>query len=483
MEELSVQQLAHGLAHRQFSSVELTRHFLARMQAHRHLNAFVTEMGERAVRQARLADQRIRRGDHGPLTGIPLAHKDIFCTQDGKTTCGSKMLDNFIAPYDATVVQKLEQAGCVVLGKTNMDEFAMGSSSENSFYGPVRNPWNSDRVPGGSSGGSAVAVAARMAPLATGTDTGGSIRQPAAFCGITGLKPTYGRVSRYGMVAYASSLDQAGPFGKSALDCAYLLQAMSGFDDRDSTCMDEPVPAYPRELDRSLRGKVVGIPDEYFSAGLDPEVRVFIERAIAWAEKEGCIIENIHLPNTDLAIPAYYVIAMAECSSNLSRYDGVRFGYRCQEPKDLHDLYHRSRSEAFGAEVKRRIMIGTYALSTGYYDAYYRKAQQIRRLISEDFNKAFHDVDYILGPTTPEPAFRIGEKMDDPVTMYLSDIYTISVNLAGIPAVSIPCGIHNGLPVGMQVIGNHFEEGKLLNFAHQYQQATDWHTRCPPGFE
>ena len=483
MEELSVQQLAQGLACQQFSSVELTRHFLSRMQTHRHLNAFVTEMGERAVKQARLADRQIKRGDHGPLTGVPLVHKDIFCMLGEKTTCGSKMLDGFIAPYDAMVVQKLEQAGCVVLGKTNMDEFAMGSSSENSFYGPVRNPWNSDCVSGGSSGGSAVAVAARMAPLATGTDTGGSIRQPAAFCGITGLKPTYGRISRYGMVAYASSLDQAGPFGKSAEDCAYLLQAMSGFDDRDSTCMDEPVPEYIQVLDRPLRGKVVGIPDEYFSTGLAPEVRTLVERAIAWAEQEGCIIKNIHLPNTDLAIPAYYVIAMAECSSNLSRYDGVRFGYRCRAPKDLHDLYHRSRSEAFGPEVKRRIMIGTYALSAGYYDAYYRKAQQIRRLVSTDFSKAFRDVDYILGPATPEPAFRIGEKTDDPITMYLSDIYTISVNLAGIPAVSIPCGIHNGLPVGMQVIANHFEEGKLLNFAHQYQQATDWHLRCPPGFE
>ncbi|MCY3804007.1 MAG: Asp-tRNA(Asn)/Glu-tRNA(Gln) amidotransferase subunit GatA, partial [Gammaproteobacteria bacterium] len=443
MEELSVQQLAAGLSRRQFSSVELTRHFLHRMQAHRHLNAFITETGERAISQAGHADRRIREGKHGPLTGIPLAHKDIFCTHGIRTSCGSKMLDNFIAPYDATVVQKLEQAGCVVLGKTNMDEFAMGSSSENSYYGPVRNPWDHGCVPGGSSGGSAAAVAARLVPLATGTDTGGSIRQPAAFCGVTGLKPTYGRISRYGMVAYASSLDQAGPFGKSAQDCAYLLQAMAGFDARDSTSMDEPVPDYMSALDDPLEGSTVGVPDEYFSTGLRPEVRTIITRAIDWAEQQGCIIKHISLPNTELAIPAYYVIAMAECSSNLSRFDGVRFGHRCKDPEDLHDLYHRSRSEGFGPEVKRRIMIGTYALSTGYYDAYYGKAQQIRRLIRTDFSKAFQEVDFILGPTAPEPAFSIGEKTDDPVTMYLSDIYTISINLAGLPAISIPCGIHD----------------------------------------
>ena len=483
MEELSVPQLAAGLNSRQFSSVELTRHFLHRMQAHRDLNAFITEMGDRAVLQAGHADKLIREKKHGPLTGIPLAHKDIFCMHGVKTSCGSKMLDNFVAPYHATVVQKLEQAGCVVLGKTNMDEFAMGSSNENSYFGPVRNPWNTGCVSGGSSGGSAAAVAARLVPLATGTDTGGSIRQPAAFCGITGLKPTYGRVSRYGIVAYASSLDQAGPFGKSAQDCAHLLQAMAGFDEKDSTSMDEPVPAYMQALNRPLQGKVIGIPGEYFSTGLESGVRETITRAIDWAEEQGCIIKNINLPNTELAIPAYYVIATAECSSNLSRFDGVRFGHRCKDPEDLHDLYHRSRSEGFGTEVKRRVMIGTYVLSAGYYDAYYLKAQKIRRLISADFSKAFQDVDFILGPTTPEPAFKIGEKTNDPVTMYLSDIYTISINLAGLPAISIPCGRHDGLPVGMQLIGNYFAEDRLLNFAHQYQLATDWHQQCLPRFQ
>ncbi len=481
MEELSVSQLAAGLDRGEFSSVELTRHFLHRMQAQRELNAFITELEESAISQARRADRRIKEKKHGPLTGIPLAHKDIFCMDGTRTSCGSRMLDNFVAPYDATVVRKLEQAGCVVLGKTNMDEFAMGSSNENSYFGPVKNPWNPGHVPGGSSGGSAAAVAARLAPLATGTDTGGSIRQPAAFCGITGLKPTYGRVSRYGMIAYASSLDQAGPLAKSAHDCAYLLQAMAGFDARDSTSMDEPVPAYTQALDEPLRGRVIGIPDEYFGSGLKPEVKDILARAIAWAEEQGCTIQPIRLPNTELAIPAYYVIATAECSSNLSRFDGIRFGHRCQAPRDLHDLYQRSRSEGFGTEVKRRIMIGTYALSKGYYDAYYLKAQQIRRLISTDFSKAFETVDFILGPTAPEPAFRIGEKTSDPVTMYLSDIYTISVNLAGLPAVSVPCGTYEGLPVGMQLIGNYLTEGRLLNFAHQYQLATDWHRQCPPG--
>ncbi len=482
MENLSVSQLAAGLDRGEFSSVELTRHFLHRMQAHRELNAFITEMDESAILQARRADQRIKEKKHGPLTGIPLAHKDIFCMDGTRTSCGSRMLDDFVAPYDATVVQKLEQAGCVVLGKTNMDEFAMGSSNENSYFGPVKNPWNPGHVPGGSSGGSAAAVAARLVPLATGTDTGGSIRQPAAFCGITGLKPTYGRVSRYGMIAYASSLDQGGPLAKSAQDCAYLLQAMAGFDTRDSTSMDEPVPAYAQGLDQPLDGRVIGIPDEYFGAGLKPEVQDIMTRAIDWAEGQGCIIQPIRLPNTELAIPAYYVIATAECSSNLSRFDGVRFGHRCEAPEDLHDLYRRSRSEGFGTEVKRRIMIGTYALSKGYYDAYYLKAQQIRRLISTDFSKAFETVDFILGPTAPEPAFRIGEKTNDPVTMYLSDIYTISVNLAGLPAISVPCGMHEGLPVGMQLIGDYLTEDRLLNFAHQYQLATDWHLQCPPGF-
>ena len=453
------------------------------MQKHHELNAFITELGERAILQAANADKIIKEKKHNVLTGIPLAHKDIFCMYGVKTTCGSKMLDNFIAPYDATVVQMLDQAGCVILGRTNMDEFAMGSSNENSFYGPVKNPWNTDCVPGGSSGGSAAAVAARIVPLATGTDTGGSIRQPAALCGITGLKPTYGRISRYGMIAYASSLDQAGPFAKSAEDCAYLLQAMAGFDEKDSTSLERPVPDYTQSLNHSLKGKVIGVPEEYFSAGLNAGVKSIIEAAIQWYEQQGCEIKSINLPNTELAIPAYYVIAPAECSSNLSRFDGVRFGHRCEDPKNLSDMYDRSRSEGFGAEVKRRIMIGTYALSAGYYDAYYLKAQQIRRLISEDFKKAFEQVDVILGPTTPEPAFKIGEKTNDPVTMYLSDIYTIAVNLAGLPTISVPCGQQGELPVGMQLIGNYFEEDKLLNFAHQYQLAMDWHQQCPKNFQ
>ena len=482
MHDLSVSQLAEGLRNGDFSSVELTQHCVERMQKFSDLNAFITELGERAILQAQNADKLIKEKNHGPLTGVPIATKDIFCMYGVKTSCGSKMLDSFIAPYDATVTHKLDQAGCVTLGRTNMDEFAMGSSNETSYYGPVKNPWNKDYVPGGSSGGSAAAVAARIAPLATGTDTGGSIRQPAALCGITGLKPTYGRVSRYGMIAYASSLDQGGPFGASAEDCAYLLQSMAGFDEKDSTSLDKAVPDYTQSLNDSIKGKVIGIPEEYFSEGLGVGVKEIIQAAITWYEQQGCEIKSISLPNTDLAIPAYYVIAPAECSSNLSRYDGVRFGYRCDDPKDMRDLYDRSRSEAFGDEVKRRIMIGTYALSAGYYDAYYLKAQQIRHLISDDFKKAFEQVDVILGPTTPEPAFKIGEKTNDPVTMYLSDIYTISINLAGLPAISIPCGQQGGLPVGMQLIGNYFAEETLLNFAHQYQLDTDWHQQIPPGF-
>ncbi len=483
MHELSVSQLAAGLQSGEFSSVELTQHFVERMQKHKDLNAFITELTEPAMLQASRADKLIKEKKQGPLTGIPIVHKDIFCMNGVKTSCGSKMLDNFIAPYDATIVQKLDQAGCVVLGRTNMDEFAMGSSNENSYYGAVKNPWNTDCVPGGSSGGSAAAVAARIAPLATGTDTGGSIRQPAALCGITGLKPTYGRVSRYGMIAYASSLDQGGPFGKSAEDCALMLQAMAGFDAKDSTSLEHDVPDYSQTLNGPLKGKVIGVPEEYFSVGLDEDIKISIESAIDWYKKQGCEIKSISLPNTELAIPAYYVIAPAECSSNLSRFDGVRYGHRCEDAKDLRDLYDRSRSEAFGDEVKRRIMVGTYALSAGYYDAYYLKAQQIRRLISDDFKKAFEQVDVILGPTTPQPAFKIGEKTNDPVTMYLSDIYTISINLAGLPAISLPCGAQNGLPIGMQLIGNYFEESKLLNFAHQYQMQEKWHETIPPGFE
>ncbi len=483
MREFSVAQLAEGLNRGDFSSVELTQYFLDRIQEYEDINAFITTTSERAVLQATRADQLIKEKKHGALTGIPLAHKDIFCARGVKTSCGSKMLDNFVAPYDATVVEKLHQAGCVVLGRTNMDEFAMGSSNETSYYGPVKNPWNTACVPGGSSGGSAAAVAARLVPLATGTDTGGSIRQPAALCGITGLKPTYGRVSRYGMIAFASSLDQGGAFGKSAQDCAYLLQAMAGFDEKDSTSIDRPVPDYMRSLHQSLKGKVIGVPGEYFSTALLPGIKKAITEVMDWFEQQGCEVEEISLPNTELAIPAYYVIACAECSSNLARFDGVRYGYRCESPKDLPDLYSRSRSEGFGMEVKRRIMMGTYALSAGYYDAYYLKAQRIRRLISEDFRDAFARVDVILGPVTPEPAFRVGEKTDDPVTMYLSDIYTIAVNLAGLPAISVPCGRQAGLPIGMQLIGNYFEEGKLLGFAHQYQLATDWHQQCPESFQ
>ncbi len=483
MHELSVSQLVHGLRNGEFSSVELTQCYVDRMQKFSDLNAFISELGERAMLQASNADKLLKEKNHSLLMGVPIAHKDIFCMYGVKTSCGSKMLDNFYAPYDSTVVEKLDQAGCVTIGRTNMDEFAMGSSNESSYYGPVKNPWNTECVPGGSSGGSAAAVAARIAPLATGTDTGGSIRQPAALCGVTGLKPTYGRVSRYGLIAYASSLDQGGPFGKSAEDCAYMLQAMAGFDQKDSTSLDQTVPEYTQALNHSIKAKVIGIPEEYFSEGLSAEVKSVIEDAIKWYEQQGCEIKSISLPNTNLAIPAYYVIAPAECSSNLSRLDGVRYGYRCEEPKDLRDLYDRSRSEAFGDEVKRRIMVGTYALSAGYYDAYYLKAQQIRRLISEDFKKAFESVDVILGPTTPEPAFKIGEKTNDPVTMYLSDIYTISINLAGLPAMSVPCGFANGLPVGMQLIGNYFQEDKLLNFAHQYQLDTNWHKKTPKGFE
>jgi aspartyl-tRNA(Asn)/glutamyl-tRNA(Gln) amidotransferase subunit A len=393
------------------------------------------------------------------------------------------MLDQFTAPYDATVSEKLRQAGAVMLGKTNMDEFAMGSSNETSFYGPVANPWDTQRVPGGSSGGSAAAVAARLAPLSTGTDTGGSIRQPAALCGITGIKPTYGRVSRYGMIAFASSLDQGGAFATSAADAAELLQAMSGFDPRDSTSVDRPVDAYRERLTDGLKGLRIGLPKEYFGEGLDAGVAAAVEAAIEEFRRLGAEVREVSLSHASLAVPAYYVIAPAECSSNLSRMDGVRFGYRCENPKDLEDLYIRSRGEGFGDEVKRRIMIGTYALSAGYYDAYYLKAQQVRRLIRDDFLEAFEEVDVLLGPTAPTPAFRLGEKADDPVTMYLSDIYTIAVNLAGLPAMSIPAGFVDGLPVGLQLIGQYFEEGRLLNAAHQYQQVTEWHRRLPPGFE
>lgn len=484
MHHKSLVELAADLHKGTCSSEELTRACLQRIRTHdERLNSFVTVTDSQALAAAQAADAAIKAGTAGPLTGIPFAHKDIFCTNGVKTSCGSRMLDNFIAPYDATVTRKLLEAGAVMVGKTNMDEFAMGSSNETSFYGPVRNPWDETTVPGGSSGGSAAAVAARLVPASTGTDTGGSIRQPAALCGITGLKPTYGRVSRYGMIAFASSLDQGGPFARSAEDAALMLGAMAGFDTRDSTSVDRPVDDYVAQLNEPLQGLKIGLPKEYFGAGLDAAVGDAVAVAIEEFRKLGATVTDISLPNTHLSVPAYYVVAPAECSSNLSRFDGVRFGHRADNPQDLQDLYTRSRGEGFGSEVKRRILVGTYALSAGYYDAYYLKAQQARHLIRDDFLQAFKQVDVIMGPTAPSVAFKLGEKADDPVSMYLSDIYTIAVNLAGLPAISVPAGFCNGLPVGLQVIGNYFAEGRLLNVAHRYQQASDWHTRCPQGFE
>lgn len=483
MHTKTIAELSRELHSGSISSVELTRHFLSRIRQHGDtLNAVITVTEEQALEEARAADERMAAGKAGVLTGIPLLHKDLFCTRGVRTSCGSRMLDNFIAPYDATVVERMRSAGMVMLGKANMDEFAMGSSNENSHYGLVRNPWEIDHIPGGSSGGSAAAVAARLAPVATGTDTGGSIRQPASMCGITGLKPTYGRVSRWGMIAFASSLDQGGPLATSAEDCAFLLGAMAGFDPRDSTCIDQPVPDYVTGLDADLSGLRIGLPKEYFEEGLDPGVASAIEEAIAVFKDLGAEFREITLPNAHLSVPAYYVVAPAECSSNLSRFDGVRFGHRCTDPKDLVDLYERSRGEGFGDEVKRRIMIGTYALSSGYYDAYYLKAQKVRRLISEDYRRAFESVDLILGPTSPTPAFRIGEKVDDPVSMYLSDTYTIAVNLAGLPGMSIPAGFVGGLPAGLQIVGNYFDEARMLNAAHRFQQVTDWHSRIPRNF-
>ena len=484
MHTKSISELAAGLRAGEYTSVDLTRYFLDRIDQHNaELNAYVTLCPEQAIAQAEAADKRIQAGETGQLIGIPIAHKDIFCTDGVKTSCGSRMLDKFISPYDATVVEKLQQAGVVMLGKTNMDEFAMGSSNETSWYGPVKNPWDTNKVPGGSSGGSASCVAARLAVAATGTDTGGSIRQPAALCGITGIKPTYGRVSRYGMIAFASSLDQAGPMAVNAEDAAILLQAMSGFDERDSTSSEQPVADYISALNNDLSGLRIGIAKEYFGEGLDPRVEASVRAAIDVYREAGAEIVDISLPNSGLSVPVYYVVAPAECSSNLSRFDGVRFGHRCDDPKDLEDLYKRSRAEGFGAEVKRRILIGTYALSAGYYDAYYLKAQQIRHLISDDFEKAFKQCDVIMGPTSPTTAFGLGEKADDPVTMYLSDIYTIATNLAGLPGMSIPCAPVDGMPVGLQIIGNYFDEARLLNVAHRYQQVTDWHKQMPADFQ
>ena len=483
LHQLSLVELAAGLRARRFSSVELVRACLERIDRHQGtLNAFISVTREQALREAQAADRALAAGSAGPLAGLPLAHKDLFCTAGVRTTCGSRMRDNFVAPYDATVVARLRAAGAIMLGKTNMDEFAMGSSNETSYYGPVRNPWDPALVPGGSSGGSAAAVAARLVPAATATDTGGSIRQPAALCGITGLKPTYGRVSRYGMVAFASSLDQGGVLSASVADAALLLREMAGFDPHDSTSVDTPVPDYPAELEQPLRGLKIGLLREFFDAGLERENEQCVREALRVYGELGAELSEVSLPHLPLSVPVYYVVAPAECSSNLARYDGVRFGHRCENPRDLQDLYRRSRGEGFGAEVKRRIMTGTYVLSAGYYDAYYLKAQRVRALINEDFIRAFERVDVLIGPTTPTPAFAIGAKTADPITMYLNDIYTIGANLAGLPAVSVPCGFVRGLPVGLQVVGRHFSEARVLATAHAYQRATDWHRRIPRGY-
>jgi aspartyl-tRNA(Asn)/glutamyl-tRNA(Gln) amidotransferase subunit A len=476
-------ELAAGLRSKKFSSVELVRAYLARIEASQPaLNAFVSVTRDQALAAAAAADRDIASGRGGALAGVPIAHKDLFCTAGVRTTCGSRMLDDFVSPYDATVVARLKSAGAITLGKLNMDEFAMGSSNETSYYGPVRNPWNTDFVPGGSSGGSAAAVAARLVPGATATDTGGSIRQPAALCGITGIKPTYGRVSRYGMIAFASSLDQGGVLTTSAQDAALMLREMAGFDPNDSTSVDTPVPDYVAELDAPLSGVRVGLIKEFIDEGLDRENERRIREALAVLERLGASLREVSLPNLPLSVPAYYVVAPAECSSNLARYDGVRFGHRCKEPRDLQDLYRRSRGEGFGAEVKRRIMTGTYVLSAGYYDAYYLKAQRVRQLIAADFERAFAQVDVLVGPTSPTAAFRIGAKTADPITMYLNDIYTIGANLAGLPALSVPCGFIEGLPVGLQIVGPHFAEARILNVAHRYQLETDWHRQIPERF-
>ncbi len=480
MERRTITQLSAALRDGSVTSRGLTEDCLQRIERHNAvLNAFITVSRDEALAMADAADAVLASGGGGPLTGIPLAHKDIFCVRGGLTTCASRMLSNFVSPYDATVVENLAAAGVVTVGKTNMDEFAMGSSNETSYYGPVANPWDLERSPGGSSGGSAVAVAAGLVPAATGTDTGGSIRQPAALSGVTGFKPTYGRVSRYGMIAFASSLDQAGVLTLTAEDAALLIQAMAGFDARDSTCADAPVPDYTAALGESLVGKKVGVPREFFDDGLDPECAERIHDALAVLETLGATVQDVSLPNVGASVPTYYIVASAECSSNLSRFDGIRFGYRHAGADSLESQYKLTRKEGFGAEVKRRIMTGTYVLSAGYYDAYYLQAQKVRHLIADDFRRCFESVDIIAGPTTPTPAFGLGEKLDDPVQMYLNDIYTIGVNLAGLPGASVPCGFSEGLPVGLQLIGPAFGESTVLNFAHQYQQATDWHERSP----
>ena len=484
MHNKTIAEIIAGLNAGEFSSVELTQHYLERIQRlDSTYNSFISVTGEAALARAEAADQQRAAGTISAFCGVPIAHKDIFCTNGVRTSCGSKMLDNFIPPYDATVVENFTNAGAVVLGKTNMDEFAMGSSNETSFYGPVKNPWNINTVPGGSSGGSATAVAAHLAPGATATDTGGSIRQPAALCGITGLKPTYGRVSRWGMIAFASSLDQGGPMARTAEDCALMLNVMASFDPKDSTSIDRDVPDYTANLAQSLNGLKIGVPTEYFDEGLNPGTEQAVRDALTELEKQGATLVSISLPHNKLAVPAYYVIAPAEASANLSRFDGVRYGHRCENPKDLRDLYMRTRGEGFGDEVKRRILVGAYCLSAGYYDAYYRKAQQVRRLIKQDFVDAFETVDVIMGPTSPSPAFEFGAKGNDPVAMYLEDIYTIATNLAGLPGMSVPCGFVDNKPVGLQLIGNYFDESRMLNIAHQFQQATDWHKQSPEGIE
>lgn len=483
MHDLSIKALSAALAAGETSSTELTRHFLGRIADAGDLNAFVTVTETEALAQAAEADRRIAAGDAGPLTGVPLVHKDIFCTRGVLTTCGSKMLSNFVSPYDATVVRKLADAGMVSMAKANMDEFAMGSSNETSHYGPVKNPWDTTRVPGGSSGGSAAAVAARLAPVATATDTGGSIRQPAALSGITGIKPSYGRVSRYGMIAFASSLDQAGVLATNAEDAALVLQAMTGFDERDSTSLELDTPDYMSHLEDSIEGKVIGLPKEFFGDGVEADVADAVQAAIRELEALGARTVEVELPNSEVGIPCYYVLAPAEASSNLSRFDGVRYGHRAAEYDDLVDMYERSRAEGFGEEVQRRIMIGTYVLSSGYYDAYYIKAQKLRRLIADDFARAFQQCDIIAGPTAPGTAFPIGAKNDDPVAMYLNDIFTNSVNLAGLPGMSVNAGFdHNGLPIGLHLIGRYLDEATLLNVAHRFQQATDWHLKAPGGY-
>ncbi|AXE30120.1 Asp-tRNA(Asn)/Glu-tRNA(Gln) amidotransferase GatCAB subunit A [Chromobacterium phragmitis] len=481
MTQATLKQLSQQLAAKQVSSVELAGQYLDRIEAlNPRLNAIVTVDREKTLAEAKAADVRLAAGNAHALTGVPLLHKDLFCQQGWKTSCGSRMLDNFVSPYSAHVVEQCAAAGMVTLGRANMDEFAMGSSNENSFYGAVKNPWDLSAIPGGSSGGSAAAVAARLAPAATATDTGGSIRQPASHCGVTGIKPTYGVVSRYGMVAYASSLDQGGPIAQTAEDCALMLNVMAGFDERDSTSLERAKEDYARDLNQSLAGLKVGLPKEYFAAGLDADVARAVDNAVAELKKLGAEAVEIALPNTELSIPAYYVIAPAEASTNLSRYDGVRYGHRAKEYKDLVEMYEKTRAEGFGDEVKRRILVGSYVLSHGYYDAYYLKAQKIRRLIANDFQAAFQQCDVILGPVAPTAAFNIGEKSGDPVQMYLSDIYTLSVNLAGLPGMSVPAGFAaNGRPIGLQIIGNYFAEAKMLNVAHQFQQATDWHAKAP----